>query len=181
MIDYIDKVLIPYRKATCRLRGYNPNQKALLIFDVFAAHRTEKFLNHLQSNNFVVIYVPASCTGELQPLDVSTNDPFKKAMKAEFTSWYGGLINAALVRGEALENIKVDLTLSTMRPIHARWLIKCVGSIKREEVVRGWDQSGILEKYKSITINTPTINKENPNQEDTQNINRHFLDAFQNA
>ena len=33
-------------------------------------------------------FVPASCTGELQPIDVAGNDEFKKNIKNFFINWY---------------------------------------------------------------------------------------------
>ena len=41
------------------------------FFDVFAAHRTDSFKDMLDDSDFKIIFVPASCTGELQPLDSS--------------------------------------------------------------------------------------------------------------
>ena len=47
------------------------DQTALAIFDVFAAHQCGSVLEKLQSNNIYQVFVPAGCTGELQPLDVT--------------------------------------------------------------------------------------------------------------
>ena len=43
------------------------------ILDVFAAHRCSDVLAKYQSTYIHRVYVPASCTGELQPLDVGVN------------------------------------------------------------------------------------------------------------
>ena len=55
---------------------------------MFAAHRTEKVKQLFQEKNIVIVFVPASCTGELQPLDVSGNGAFKGHLKDLFRTWY---------------------------------------------------------------------------------------------
>jgi hypothetical protein len=84
--------------------------------------------------------VPASCTGELQPLDVSVNDPFKKLMKSELSHWYAGIVKDGLDAGKDLDTIAVDLKMSTVKPIHARWLIKSITELKKERdsIMRGF-------------------------------------------
>ncbi len=50
--------------------GLLPKQEALLIYDIFAAHRTMSFKNILYEYNIIAIFVLASCTSDLQPLDM---------------------------------------------------------------------------------------------------------------
>ena len=80
MLQYIDTVLLPYVKN----HRQNPGQKALLILDVFAAHRTEEFIKKLASNSIEVVFVPACCTDKLQPLDLTLNKDYKDELKACF-------------------------------------------------------------------------------------------------
>lgn len=64
MLEYLDSILIPY-VASKRDELQNPNQAALLICDVFAAHRVASFREKLEANDIQLIYVPAGCTGRL--------------------------------------------------------------------------------------------------------------------
>ena len=50
-----------------------PDQKAMLIFDVFKGHVTEKITSIIKKNNCVIIYVPNNLTDKFQPLDRSSN------------------------------------------------------------------------------------------------------------
>ena len=84
MLQYIDTVLLPYVKNNRK----NPEQKALLILDVFAAHRTEEFIKKLASNNIEVVFVPACCTDKLQLLDLTLNKDYKDELKACFHNWF---------------------------------------------------------------------------------------------
>jgi len=77
MMEYADKILIPYCDKKKEQLKMKQSQKSLAIFDVFAAHRVETFLDKLEDNNILVVFVPARCTGDLQPLDVAVNDDFK--------------------------------------------------------------------------------------------------------
>lgn len=43
------------------------NQKAVAIFDIFAAHRTDFFIAKLKCLNIQSLFVPAECTNKLQP------------------------------------------------------------------------------------------------------------------
>ena len=77
----------------------------LAIFDVFSAHRCDSVLKKLNENHIHQVFVPASCTGELQPLDLSVNDEFKALMKDNFSRWYTHEIKEALDQGDSLENV----------------------------------------------------------------------------
>ena len=75
---------------------------------MFAAHRCDSFLNKCAANHVKVIYVPAGCMGELQPLDVTVNQIYKVELKHHFTHWYAGQIEKGLNEGKDVEDVKVD-------------------------------------------------------------------------
>ncbi len=79
---YVQKILIPrFLKAKEEL-WLLPKQKALLIYDIFAAHRTVNFKTILHEYNIIAIFVLASCTSDLQPLDICT--PVEKCSLREY-------------------------------------------------------------------------------------------------
>lgn len=57
----------------------------MILWDVYAVHKEKTLLLSLKHKypNLIIIFVPANCTAELQPLDVSFNAPFKKIVKGE--------------------------------------------------------------------------------------------------
>ena len=73
MQRFISTVLSPCVAKVKEENQLLDSQKALLILDVFAAHRTDAVLNQLKSAGVVLLFIPANCTGELQPLDLSVN------------------------------------------------------------------------------------------------------------
>ena len=62
------------------------------IFDVFKAHQVSDFKELMTKNNIRMRYVPAGCTFELQPIDLSSNDEFKNHIKYELSNWYAPVV-----------------------------------------------------------------------------------------
>ena len=123
MVSYVESVLVPYFNTARRQLGLSPDQPCLLLCDVFAAHRTVEFRDKLQENNIKVIYIPAGCTGQLQPLDVAFNDVMKSMISSRFTNWYADEVADELKSGKIPAEVEVKLTMSRIKPIHANWLI----------------------------------------------------------
>lgn len=149
MCQYIDKVLVPYFSSTRRHLSLARNHPCLLILDVFAAHRTESFRRKLVEHDIKVRYVPGGCTGELQPLDVAINDTFKKRMKDHFSEYYAKKVQDSLrSNGE----IKVDLSTSAIKPLHARWLIKVLRELaqNKEHLQSGFVRAGITKAVEDV-------------------------------
>ena len=72
MLRYVDNVILPYvNEVREELPLDRINQKAIAIFDIFAAHRTDSLLEKLKSHDIQPLLVPAACTDKLQPLDVT--------------------------------------------------------------------------------------------------------------
>ena len=148
MLEYLDNVVIPYvAKKPVRTLSYLNDHVALAIFDVFAAQRCDTVLIKLSDNHTHQVFVPASCTGELQPLDISTNETFKTLMKDSFTRWYAQEVHEALDSGKSVHEVKIDLRLSMIKPLHANWLITAHSILKHKTAVltRGFEQAGILD------------------------------------
>lgn len=72
MVDYIEKILVPYIRKIKVEKGYDISVPSLVICDVFAAHRTAEVRKCLDENNIRVVYIPAGCTGEC--FTISTYD-----------------------------------------------------------------------------------------------------------
>ncbi|VDI27122.1 Hypothetical predicted protein [Mytilus galloprovincialis] len=100
------------------------------------------------------VFVPAGCTGctgctgELQPMDLSVNGELKAAMKNEFTNWYADMVAEDLKDSSTIN--KVDLRLSVLKPLHAKWLSKVFHDLKSKKdiILLGWKKSGISDCIK---------------------------------
>ena len=113
--------------------------KPLLIFDVFKAHRDVELLQLIKDSGFAYTFIPASCTGELQPLDLTVNAKFKILMKAKFIEWYSSKIAED-------PSQKVDLKLSVIKPVHARWMIEVFSVLEKQTdlIKAGFRKAGIV-------------------------------------
>ncbi|KAL5013090.1 hypothetical protein ScPMuIL_011641 [Solemya velum] len=146
MLRYIEQVLVPYTKKMKAELKLPRRQKALVICDVFRAHRCDEVIDALKAAKIEHVYVPAGCTGELQPMDLSVNGDFKTGLKNEFTEWYADEI----ANGNS-NATKVDLRISILKPLHARWFAKVFynNKAKRNTILLGWTKSGILDAVPS--------------------------------
>ena len=66
------------------------------------------------------VYVPTSCTSELQPLDKSINDPCNMELKQCFIDWYASDVKKVLYKRE---EIHINLQTSIIKKVHAKWII----------------------------------------------------------
>ncbi|KAL4512506.1 hypothetical protein ABPG72_020343, partial [Tetrahymena utriculariae] len=62
-------------------------KKRLLIMDKCSSHTTQAVTEQLEKLDTKVIYIPSGCTFSLQPLDVSINAPFKRALKEKYINF----------------------------------------------------------------------------------------------
>ena len=90
------------------------------------------------------VYVPASCTSELKPLDKSIDDPYKKELKQCFTDWYASEIRKVLDKGE---EVHISLQTSIIKELRANWIIKTPSEVgkRKDTIISGFEQTGILE------------------------------------
>ena len=104
----------------------------------------------LEDLNVYTAFVPANCSGELQPLDLSVNKPVKDFLRAKFQDWYAneilGSYEGELAGGSTLEPVKFPM--SRMKPLGAQWLIQMYEyMIAHPEIMKnGFRTVGIVDK-----------------------------------
>ena len=122
------------------------NQKAIAIFDIFAAHRIDSLLEKL-SHNIQPLFVPVACTDKLQPLDVAVNYVYKEVLKGEFHEWYSTQVRKSLNDDDDTGiAAQVDLKSSTLKPLHTNWVINTHNRMsQRPELIKsGFRKVGLL-------------------------------------
>lgn len=144
MLDFISFIIVPYVTEKRKQLGLSSNHPALVIFDVFKGQCTEEVCKLLGDNNILYTLVPANCTDQLQPLDLSVNKPAKDFMKRQFQNWYGEMICKQL---EVKVEEEVDMRLSIMKPLSARWLIDMHKYFVDHPsiIVNGFHRAGIVD------------------------------------
>ena len=145
---HLNEVVIPYVNEV-RERLNNPDQYALLIWDVFRGQTTDEVSLLLDDNKIVYEFVPNNMTADFQVLDLTVNGWFKDLMKMKFNDWFAEQLRVQLENGTALENIDITFLLTIMKPLHAGWLISCYDKLSSSEgkqvILSGWRAAGITE------------------------------------
>ena len=120
-------------------------QHSLCIFDVFKAHQKEELRELLKKKNIHMVYVPASCTDRLQPLDLSVNAAFKLNMKNSFEDWYSHEV-AKQLQEKSPDEVDINMALSVVKPLHAKWLVSVISKLEKDSAMikRGWTEAGII-------------------------------------
>lgn len=145
MKEYIKNVIIPYVQQKRKDLELPSEQAALAIFDVFKGQQTAEVAALLEENNIIVVLIPANCTDRLQQMDLSINKAAKEFMRSRFREWYATEVQKQLEDG-ATQVSPIDLRMSTMKPLGARWLVSLYDYIKEHNslVVNGFKAVGIL-------------------------------------
>ena len=149
MKSYIQLIIVPYVQEKRKQLGLADSQSALVILDEFKGQTTDAVLSLLRQNDIEYVLVPPNCTDRLQPLDVSINKPVKDFLRRKFTDWYAEKIVAQ--KDSVTATQPVDMKLSIMKPIGAKWMIEAFDYIQSHpDMIRnGFKNVGITDFLKS--------------------------------
>ena len=127
---YIERILLPYLREKRKQLKLRADYPALEL---------------LEDNHIYVVMVPANCTDRLQPMDISVNKPAKNFLRQQFQEWYADKICQQLDRDEGM--VPVDLRLSIVKPLGARWIIKLFDYLtsKPDIIKNGFKGAGIVD------------------------------------
>ena len=101
----------------------------------------------MEENNIISVIVPSNCTDVLQPLDLFVNKPLKDHLRSKFQLWYSEQMSKQMNDGKQPEHFELDMKLSVMNPLSARWIISAYDYLRNEGgIVRGgFVEAGICE------------------------------------
>ena len=145
--EHLEMLIFPYIRAKREELCLPAEQRALLIYDVFKGQLTPANLKLIDDNYCVMVPVPANLTHHFQPLDLLINSMAKKFLNKKFEEWYAKQISDQLKQGVDVYQIKVDLTLTRMKHIHARWVIGLYDYLRNQSdcIKESFDKAGIVE------------------------------------
>ena len=63
---------------------------------------------------------------------MSFNGKFEVSMKESFTQWYANEFSKKI---EADQDRRIDMRLSIVKPLHAKWMISVLNSLKDDKVL----------------------------------------------
>ena len=146
-LSFLEKIIIPFVTEEKLKLGLPVTQKSLLLFDVFRAHLTPKVKQYMSDNHLVYTCIPANLTNLFQPLDISVNKVAKGIIRSKYGDYYTDAVRSQLLKGTAPTDIVVDTKISTLRPLHAQWIVDLFKEMqeKQELIVKGFRKAGIID------------------------------------
>lgn len=83
---------------------------------------------------------------DLQLMDLSVNKPLKDVMKKQFSEWYAARFKEQVDRGTEIEQIKIDLKMSSVKPLSCGWFLATVDHLRNNPsiVTNDFQKAGII-------------------------------------
>ena len=138
-IKLIKEVLLPYIEDQRKQLG-KPNQSVLLIMDVFRCQITDDVTSLLTKHNVHVVLVPANMTQTIPA--ARFNKHCKSFLKRLFSTWFSQQIGSQLSIGKNVDEVNIKFTLTTIKPLHAKWLVEFFNEMTSESgatvILNGW-------------------------------------------
>lgn len=118
MKKWISDILVPYRAGILTKKGLPQNSKVIIYWDVYSVHISAEMRDWVRNTYswIILIYVPAGCTGVLQPCDVGLRRVFKHWIKHAATRYFCELVQKMLEAGIEAGKIRVVTDLGTFFP-----------------------------------------------------------------
>ena len=142
MLEFIDKVIVSYaadQRQKLKLPATHPA--------LFASHRYKSVCwTSWSSTTFTrYSYLLVVQVNFSRWIWQSTTSEFKSKRKDLFSEWYAAEVQCALSDDVSHATVKVDLRASTIKPLHARWLITAISELSGASCLKlGFEKAGIL-------------------------------------
>ena len=81
MLQWIDNILVPHLQ--CRPAA----TEVILLLDDLTSHTSDQTKDRLAQLGISLYIIPGGCTGNVQPLDVGINKPFKDRLRRKWWQW----------------------------------------------------------------------------------------------
>ena len=100
-----------------------------------------------EENNIIIIHVPNNHTNLFRPFDISFNKSAKCYLSTKYQDWYAEKVLEQLNRGINAHNIKTAIILSTIKPLHVKWIVDVFKFMKESKdlIIFGFRKTHISE------------------------------------
>jgi hypothetical protein len=134
---YLEKIIVPYWIEQKLQLGYDPDQVCILQLDVWSVHRSIAFRDLVRRRWpwIKLDYVPGGCTGIWQPCDVGIQRPLKHAIRRLQLEDVIEETVALLDHGTDPSQIRVDITIKTLRNRSPRWFVEAFHAINKPDLI----------------------------------------------
>ena len=122
-IKLIHEVIFSYLEIEWQQLNLIETLKGLVIMDIFTGQVTDDVPAALHKNHICNWNVPSNMTRFYQPLVLIVNGHVKKFMKYKINSWHISQITEEIDEGVEVDKVNVRLLLSTLKSLHAGWVV----------------------------------------------------------
>ncbi|CAI7866945.1 unnamed protein product [Closterium sp. NIES-54] len=124
VIQWLDEGVVPFLKPKFGVQS----RSAMLVLESYRSHLTKEVKARFAALNIVPAVIPAGCTADVQPLDVSVNKSFKAIVRQQYQSWFeADGMNILTPAG----NIKKPPSAVVLKWISRAWKAMPAGLIKK--------------------------------------------------
>lgn len=105
----------------------------------------------------LAVVLPANCTDQLQPLDVSVNKAAKVFLRSQFETWYTNELSQQISDSTSKGEVEiVDLSTPRIKCIGGQWLVKLFDHLSNNPhiVINGFQAAHISQ---SIDAGKPVL------------------------
>ena len=163
-LHLVTSVIVPYINAVRERMELTDHHPAIVLYDAFRGHQSPELQKLLADNHILSVKVPNNCTDRLQPLDVSVNKAVKDHLHKSFNTWYAEQVQQQLAQGKAIEEVKVDLRMSVMKPLETKWIVSCYDYLRGNKQIgfNGFKESGIVDALQNAPPTTTAPTEDDP-------------------
>lgn len=161
--QHFDRIVAPFLRRQREKLGLPPDFPAVVILDCWSVHISAEIRAWVAKAHpdVRVLFVPANCTGRMQPCDLAGQRELKCALRAIGTMYASVQVEAALnaldgmgLSPEEREQkiaegfIKIDTSISALKPYLGDWHLEAFKSLQEKGVfLTGWQRSRLLEVW----------------------------------
>ena len=140
---------LTYIVPKCRSLNIDPLAAYWMVcWDVYSSHRDAALLARLKAKypRLLISFVPASCTSELQALDVGFNGPFKGWITHFANKWLAADIRRQLEADPDPTRIRLGMKKSDLVEPFCGWIADATAVMKTKPalILRCWEKTGVL-------------------------------------
>ena len=145
--EFVNKALMPYVNKKRQELKLQKKLEWLLIADVFKGQYTQDVQNLVLNKREKMVLVPNNMTNIFRPLDLTANRVCKAFVRKESQLWFSEQLKHQIQRGCAPEEVKVDVQISILKPLQAKWLTSFYNRMQNRGnvVIKGWKRAGISD------------------------------------
>lgn len=145
MKELMEEVIAPYFKAQKEKLKLPEEQVCVVLLDCWAVHRGAEFRAYMAEAHpsIRLLFVPACCTGKLQPLDLAVN----KAIKDHVRTAAHMHLARLYMENRDKEGYKLPTSMRYLRTKIPWWLHEALERVSSSTIKNGFEKAGLMRAF----------------------------------